>query len=237
MRLISATPTTSIITLSGAKGYNNAVYLLDKTCKTLYNNSKLANNVQNLKIEDIQDYLIYDYTQYENTSVNTGKYGGTKEYTTDKNYPNIFEKEKIGWVDGKQGTELGLSEQTDPINETSTLAGTSIKITQTYWNKLMTSSDFKDSKYYELFINNGSNYTTYWMSSRCINAYSDNAAYFGIRMVHSGSIHANGSYYSGDREYSDDYAFRPIITLNSNVQLDTANSGDGSTAEHAYVIK
>ena len=27
---------------------------------------------------------------------------------------------------------------------------------------------FIDSKYYELFINNGSNYPTYWMSSRCV---------------------------------------------------------------------
>ena len=82
VRLISDRPTTSIITLSGAKGYNNAVYLLDKTCKTLYNNSKLASNVQNLKIEDIQDHLAYDYTQYTNSNVDTGKYGGTKEYTS-----------------------------------------------------------------------------------------------------------------------------------------------------------
>ena len=69
VRLISATPTTqenNRVYLSGAKGYNNAVYLLDKTCKTLYNNSKLASNVQNLKIEDIQDHLAYDYTQYTN---------------------------------------------------------------------------------------------------------------------------------------------------------------------------
>ena len=64
LRLISDKATTSLITLSGSKGYNNAVYLLDKTCKTLYNNSKLTSNVQNLKIEDIQDHLTYDYTQY-----------------------------------------------------------------------------------------------------------------------------------------------------------------------------
>ena len=104
VRLISDRPTTSKITLSGAKGYNNAVYLLDKTCKTLYNNSKLASNVQNLKIEDIQDYLAYDYTQYTNSNVDTGKYGGTKEYEANKNYPNIFAKEKTGWVNGIKGT-------------------------------------------------------------------------------------------------------------------------------------
>ena len=172
VRLISDRPTTSKITLHGAKGYNNAVYLLDKTCKTLYNNSKLASNVQNLKIEDIQDHLAYDYTQYTNSYVDTGKYGGTKEYTTYKNYPNIFAKEKTGWVDGIQGAELSLSEQTTPINETKTTANEKIKITQTYWYKIMSANDFNgDSKemYYKLFTNNGEkNYNAYWMSSRCV---------------------------------------------------------------------
>lgn len=93
LRLISDNATTSSIKLSGSKGYNNAVYLLDKICKTLYNNSKLASNVQNLKIEDIQDHLIYDYTQYR-TSDTDLKYGETKEYTTNKNYPYIFKNEK-----------------------------------------------------------------------------------------------------------------------------------------------
>ena len=132
VRLISDRPTTSKITLSGPKGYNNAVYLLDKTCKTLYNNSKLASNVQNFKIEDIQDHLAYDYKQYPNSNVDTGKYGGTKEYTANKNYPNIFAKEKTGWVDEKQGTELSLSEQTTPINETKTTVTVKQKVKNVY---------------------------------------------------------------------------------------------------------
>ena len=225
VRLISDRPTTSIITLSGAKGYNNAVYLLDKTCKTLYNNSKLASNVQNLKIEDIQDHLAYDYTQYTNSNVDTGKYGGTKEYTTYKNYPNIFAKEKTGWVDGIQGAELSLSEQTTPINETKTTANEKIKITQTYWYKTMSTNDFDGENkemYYKLFINNGSNYPTYWMSSRCVEANSD-VACFDVRLVSLDFVYARDL--SAASEDSLDYAFRPCITLNSNVQV---TSGDGS---------
>jgi len=234
VRLISDRPTTSKITLSGAKGYNNAVYLLDKTCKTLYNNSKLASNVQNLKIEDIQDYLAYDYTQYTNSNVDTGKYGGTKEYEANKNYPNIFAKEKTGWVNGIKGTELNLSEQTTPINETKTTANEKIKITQTYWGKTMSINDFDgDSKemYYKLFINNGEkNYDTYWMSSRCVNAYSD-GAHFGVRNVYSGDVSAYGLYYSGGREISNGYAFRPVITLNSNVQVTSGNGTESTPFE------
>ena len=235
VRLISDRPTTSTIELSGAKGYNNAVYLLDKTCKTLYNNSKLASNVQNLKIEDIQDHLAYDYKQYPNSNVDTGKYGGTKEYTSAsyRNYPNIFAKEKTGWVDGIQGTELSLSEQTTPINETKTKASEKIKITQTYWSKTMSANDFDGENkemYYKLFINNGSNYPTYWMSSRCVNA-SSYVAYFGVRYVFSGYVNAYYLYHSGVDEYSGGYAFRPCITLNSNVQVTSGNGTESDPFE------
>ena len=233
VRLISDRPTTSTIKLYGAKGYNNAVYLLDKTCKTLYNNSKLASNVQNLKIEDIQDHLAYDYKQYPNSNVDTGKYGGTKEYTRRKNYPNIFAKEKTGWVDGIQGTELSPSEQTTPINETKTTANEKIKITQTYWDKTMSANDFNgDSKemYYKLFINIGSNYPTYWMSSRCVDADSD-AANFFVRLVYSGIVGARSLYDSIFCEASGDYAFRPCITLNSNVQVTSGNGTESNPFE------
>ena len=233
VRLISDRPTTSKITLSGAKGYNNAVYLLDKTCKTLYNNSKLASNVQNLKIEDIQDYLAYDYTQYTNSNVDTGKYGGTKEYEANKNYPNIFAKEKTGWVNGIKGTELNLSEQTTPINETKTTASEKIKITQTYWDKTMSANDFDGENkemYYKLFINNGSNYPTYWMSSRCVDADSNDAG-FDVRRVISGYVDAHDLYNSNDSEYSYGCAFRPVITLNSNVQVTSGNGTESTPFE------
>ena len=233
VRLISDRPTTSKITLSGAKGYNNAVYILDKTCKKLYNNSKLASNVQNLKIEDIQDHLVYDYTQYPNSNVDTGKYGGTKEYTDYKSYPNIFAKEKTGWVDGTQGTELSLSEQTTPINETNKIANEKIKITQTYWYKTMSANEFDGENkemYYKLFINNGSNYPAYWMSSRCVNA-DNNSAFFSVRLVSSGDVGAYNLCNSYDLVGSNDCVFRPCITLNSNVQVTSGNGTESTPFE------
>ena len=234
VRLISAEPTKSTITLFGAKGYNNSVYLIDKTCKTLYNNSKLASNVQNLKIEDIQEHLKYNYKQYENLNVDTGKYGGTKEFTENKNYPCIFAKERNAWVDGKEGKELGLSEQIKPIDETYASAETSIKMTQTCWYKSMDLNDFNDSIYYNLFINNEKNYPIYWMSSRCVDSafYKDISNYvsFNIYYVESGNVNAYGIYGSflNSEGNSPSYVFRPVITLNSSIQLDKENSGDGT---------
>ena len=233
LRLISATPTTrtvsaNTINLYGANGYNNAIYLIDDACKTLYK-SNYASKVQNLKIEDIEKHLTYDYTQYENSNVDTGKYGGTKEYTTYRYYPNIFTKETIGWIDGNKGTELGLSEQKELITG-KTQASSKIKITHTYWGKDMTSSDFKNSTYYTLFINNGNNYATYWMSSRCVSAASS-VADFLVRGVASGYVGTRGLYDSRDGVGSDSRAFRPVITLKSNVLI-----GEGNGSSTPYEI-
>ena len=230
VRLISELPTTSTITLSSYNGYNNAVKLLDNTCSTLYTNKQLASKVQNIKIEDIQEKMVE--TDYSKFNSNYGK-----TFTpTNKYYANILTKEKEQKVNGTAGTELGLSEQTELINQTTKTQATSLEVKYTYWNKAMTANDFKDSKYYELLINNGSSYPVYWMSSRCVDAGSSNAC-FNVRNVFSGGVNARGLCHSIDIERSGGYAFRPIITLNSNVQIDTANSGNGSTANDGYAIK
>ena len=221
VRLISELPTTSTIALKGYNGYNNAVMLLDDTCSTLYTNKKLASKVQNIKIEDIQDKMIEtDYSKFDSN------YG--KIFTpTNKYYSNILTKEKNQKINGTAGTELELSEQTELINQTTKIQATSLDVKYTYWYKIMEENDFKNSKYYELFINN--NYT-YWMSSRCV--FSDSYyAHSDVRLVDSGSVHANYLYYSGDGEGFHVYAFRPIITLNSNVQVTSGNGNPNSPFE------
>ena len=214
VRLISETPTTSKIELYGYNGYNNAVKLIDDACSTLYTNTKLANKVQNLKIEDITKYMKTQPTE------DTTPYSPTYKY-----YPEILLKEKEQTVNGTAGTELGLSEQTEFINQTTKPKVNSWTLKKTFWRQSMNNTDsFTDSKYYELFINNGSNYPTYWMSSRCIDADS----YFAdpsVRSVYSGDVGASFLCRSGDYELSCGFAFRPVITLNSNVQV---TSGNGS---------
>ena len=230
VRLISEVPTTSTITLSGYNGYNNAVKLIDDTCNVLYSNSKLASKVQNLKIEDIQEKMVE--TDYSNITADYGK----KFTPANKYYSSILTKQKDEKVNGITGKEWSLSEQTELLNQTSELQANSLEVKYTYWNKAMSIDDFKDNIYYELFINNGSNYSTYWMSSRCVSADSS-YAHFNVRNVYSGYVGAITLCNSRDDEISYAYAFRPVITLNSNVQIDTRNSRDGSKAEQAYIIK
>ena len=213
VRLISETPATSKIELEGYNGYNNAVKLIDDACSTLYTNTKLASKVQNLKIEDITKYMTTQPTE------------GTTPYSpTNIKYPKILENEENQTVvNSTTSNKLGVSKQDGFVTGNDTSATSTLK--RTYWSQSMNSTDsFTDSKYYELFINNGSNYPIYWMSSRCVDANSGIAA-FDVCIVSSGNVYASGLYYSYDFKYPCGFAFRPVITLNSNVQV---TSGNGS---------
>ncbi len=228
IRLISTVPTTSQIRIYGENGYNNAVYLIDKACDTLYSIEGVG-KAQNLKIQDIEEKINttqFDYTQFANSNVDTGKYGGTKEYTSTLQYPNIYASEigckAIASADNT-GNTLGLSQQTSPVTGSST-ASSRLKATLTAWYKSMATSDFTDSKYYNLFINNGtSNYASYWLSSRCVDCYSG-YAYFSVRFVNDGDVYRYGMFYSSGNTGGYACAFRPVVSLESNIQL----SGDST---------
>ena len=233
VRLISATPTDKKIELYGYNGYNNAVKLLDDACSTLYN-SKLATKVQNLKIEDIQDKMKTDYTTIDS------KYGN-RFPPKNKYYPSILTKEKEQKITVGQntttGTELDFSEQKTFENQTESKQADALDVKYTFWYKTMSANDFDGENkemYYKLFINNGSNYhyPTYWMSSRCVDASSDCAIFF-VRIVDSvdriggNNLYDSGVYY----ERSFDCAFRPVITLNSNVQVTSGNGTESTPFE------
>lgn len=223
VRLISDVPTTSKITLSGYNGYNNAVKLLDDTCNILYNNVKLANKVQNLKIEDVKKY-IKDLPEEDTT-----------EYKPENiNFPNILKQERDQTVEGSNITKIGESEQN--IFEIGQTTSSTNKLKNTYWYKYTIKDDFEE-KYYELFIKKYENnyYPIYWMSSRCITADSKGAN-FNVRNINDDYVNAYTLYNSNSDNYSYPYSFRPVIVLNSNVQIDTANQGEG-TENNAYNIK
>ena len=221
VRLISESSTVLKIMLNGYNGYNNAVKLLDDICSTLYNNSKLASNVKNFKLEDIQDKMVEkDYSNFNSNYLK--KYSINGRY-----YPDILLKDKIG-----------LSEQNDLISQEKNQQADELYVEYTYWYKPdMRAGEFNNPKYFELFINNnGKSYEPYWMSTRCISAYNGYANY-SVRYMLYGNIHAFDLYNSDNKESQDKHALRPIITLKSNVRLDATKSGDGSTADKALIVK
>ena len=235
VRLISAI-TGAKIGLTGYNAYNNGVKLLDDTCSTLYNSKKLASKVQNLKIEDIGNKLKEkDYSKIDSN------YGKTYTYKGLIAYPSMLlkDKEQEVTIGGKtiKGTELGISEQNEYIKqETENETADVLKIKQTSWGKNMNKEDFENSKYYELFIKNENYYNNYWLSSRCVSfipAFAD----YCIYRVDVGLINGISLYSSNPGTELPEYrSCRPVITLNSNVQIDTTNSGNG-TENSPYNIK
>jgi len=227
IKLISAAPTTLPLTLQGANGYNNGVRLINEIC-AIYGGS--IGTAQGIKIEDIEKYMTYDYHKYTNSRVDTGFYEGTAIYTSFgyRFYPNIFAEEKTGWVDGAQGTELDLSEQNAFVTGNTQAGGTGIKVTQTYFGRMTSSTDWSDSIYQTLLINNGSN-LTYWISSRCVDATTSYATFY-VRCVSSGGVYGGHVYDSGDRPYSYSYGVRPVVTLDYDIQIDMNQKPIGETS-------
>ena len=229
VRLISEAPTQSKITFYGSKGYNNAVYLLDKICNVLYSKTGYSKMVKNLKIEDIEKYLDYDYTQQENQNADTGKYGGIKEYSNDnKYYPNLLAKEKTNLVNENINIGLGFSEQETPMNEEYLKQEKNLKIKQTHWKKTTQEDDFSNPIYYNLFAQNMG---YYWLSSRGV-GLGASRAYYCIRIAGYGEITGYDLYMSNNDCSQATWSFRPVVTLNSNVLL---KGGEG-TSDSPYEI-
>ena len=227
IRLISTVPTSSQIRLYGANGYNNAVYLIDKTCDTLYSIDGLG-KAQNLKIEDIEDKLSETgknaRDNYTNPAQNV-KYGEEKDYEIDSRCPKIYLSE-VG-CKAKSGVEntgnnLGLSDQTSPIKGTIRSTG-GFRMKQTYWKKVLESEDFIDSKYYTLFLYDEAYFDIYWLSSRCTTFINQIVGY-AVSIIDNGCVGRNGLYFSDDGIDYKPHAFRPVVSLEPNVEL----SGDST---------
>ncbi len=220
VRLISAAPTNATVKLQGANGYNNAVYLLDELCNTLYKGENAT--AQNLKIEDIQNKMnlsVWNYNNYLN-------YGSTF-WPTEKKYPMLLAKELRHTINGATGN-LNLSEQLNLIQGIG--EANSLTVIQTYWQYSMKTDNYINNIYYELF------HTTkkYWLSSRCIDMEGGiirfNARVVNQNIIGGATVYASNGYISTN--------VNPIIYLNFNVQIDKSIEGkDGKTPETAYVIK
>ena len=246
VELVPSSATTGTVRLQGAQGYNNGVKLLNDACNDLYGNEEKGITAKSINIEDIEKYMtdtaITEAHNYTNTDSNT-KYGNqvSSAYTTNKNYPAIYAQEKLAVIDGEENddTRLDLSKQDTFIerkegtNGAITIA-TSIQPYQTYWYKDATfmSTAFEDytkqdsstANYYNLIMPSGTG-TTYWVASRCVNAYSSGCG-FGVRYVASGNVGAYRMYgSSGDPLTGGSRALFPVITLNSSLIEGDASTG------------
>ena len=99
----------------------------------------------------------------------------------------------------------------------------------------MRESNYVEPIYYDLFHTVATN--VYWLSSRCVDANS-NYAYFDVSFVSSSGVYAFIFFISDGGERSVPLYVRPVVSLESNVEIDTSIAGkDGSSPDKAWVIK
>ena len=102
VELVPNTPTTGTVYLGQAQGYNNGVKLLNDACSQLYGNDAKGIKARSINIEDIEKYMTEEALIGENGAhkfvnvISHIKYGEqiSNAYTSYKNYPVIYAKEK-----------------------------------------------------------------------------------------------------------------------------------------------
>ena len=86
-----------------------------------------------------------------------------------------------------------------------------------------TKQDSSTANYYNLIMPSGTG-TTYWVASRCVDAYSS-GCYFNVRGVASGCVYAYNVSDSRANTRGDSRALFPVITLNSSLIEGDASTG------------
>lgn len=142
------------------------------------------------------------YESYE-----TIKYEDTKTYTGSKaHYPTRWKDEITGFIDGTSANgNLGKSDSAKTLIPWSTEEGaigekkgltyfpentenTSIKITQTYWEKNLEANNFKNQRHYNLLIKDGEYTYANFLASRSAKIDSQGIVRFGLSYVGWGSV-------------------------------------------------
>ena len=234
-KLISADGVNSL-SLYGANGYNNAVYLINEMCKTLYSGNQ--GTTTSLIIEDLENNY-FDSTAL--TTAKGSKYGKKLRCTGYySRYPLLATKEKRMGIDtttetvegntfnilNTSNTALDLSEQGRSDLElgggTTTNATNGITVTITSYQMNEGNSNYKNAALNNIMHKTSSNagVSTYWLASRCVFSGGSFKCGFDISVVDAYKV---SPYYLFDSEGSTvehSFAIRPVITLNSEIEAD-----------------
>ncbi len=220
------------IHLKGINGYNNAVYLLNDMCNKLYGNYNFG-YARSINIEDIQSNMssIWNYSDYNDGFV---KYGEAVTYTGYDNiiYPNILKQELEQVIDSKIGTSIDINTQTDIITGSSS-AINNITLKHTFWERNIYENNFTNDIYYNLFINRDTPYDGYFLASRCINI-SQSFPQYCVSRIDSDKVSAD-PLYQPSNEIDSVAHLRPVIMLNSSVEVDLNNKS--GTQDNPWIIK
>lgn len=214
--LVSTQATTAAMGLGGALGYNNSVYLLDKTCQELYSNNSIGAIARNIKIEDIENELNQNALNKINSYVSTGgsRIGEKRTfYGYYAFYPNLYKHEKGAGIDTTITNSTGV-EKSDKYYNTPTTEGMtraqkrSLTITQTSYNVPLEINDFKNDVTLELLRG-----PKYWISSRAVDDSTNGYAIFATLTFFSNRILPYSNMDSTNTTIAQNFSLKPLVTL------------------------
>ncbi len=204
--LISAKPTAQKVTLNGAAGYNNGVFLLNDICNQLYSNKEIGAVARSISYEDVLSKM--QSTEINEPTVIT--------YNSPFNrYPIIYRYEKGSATEGSailtEGIEM--SDNYYSVATTDSDTGSELPLTCTQNLQIIGNPSrlFQDQSMYTTLFNTD---FKYWMATRGVYP-SEEKAYFTIRTISEGTFDLKAIYVS-DGTFSDLESYlRPIVTISA----------------------
>ena len=241
-KLISAKG-ENILRLGGQNGYNNAVYLINEMCTTLYSGNQ--GTTGSLTIEDLENnYFSNEAIATRDNSSGSVGYGQTQYYYSSSGYtryPIIARYEaRMGiettLVDGKNTIRtdgLDLSQQyTTYIGQGNAAASTvainikGMTVTQTYYEINQGDNNYKSATLNNIMhkipkanSSKDTNIYEYWIASRCVDTGSTSSYRFCVRSAAYNKVSGVGLKQTNS-SCSVSCALRPIITLEPGIQAE-----------------
>ena len=243
-KLISAIGVNKL-SLKGADGYNNAVYLIEGMCKTLYTGNK--GTTASLKIDDLEnDYFSQTAIDIRNSSSGSGVIYGQTKYYSGNYYSGNAKYPTIATVEAGFGIGTTLLNEKNQIREGGLHLSEQIETYVGSGNASNLEADKKgitvpqtaysiragDSNYTSAVLNNiihdspmvsesdYSNFSSYWLASRCVQIGAD-YCFYRVRSVSMGGVDSNNMYdsYGNSNGYLT-CSLRPVINLQSENQAE-----------------
>ena len=221
--LISS-PTSTSLKGTVLQIYNNIVYVLNNTAKTLYSNSSIGTTARSIKASDVTS-KIEDGYEYHGASSSIG-YGNSKTFYN-VNYPNIYIQEYNGYIEE--------DEQNAPVIGYSTASSMTIKNTYysfnnyteliNYMKPAKTQNSDNDTQiYYNMLVNYPAAYL--YANRMILIDESSSTPAFGFRF---GTPMAGRGAASFD-DVTTITTMYPMRIIVENVPIDriNLNSGDGT---------
>ncbi len=226
--------------------YNNAVYIFNDICKSLYSNEKLHIYARNLTIEDIEQHFTQagQNAKEEYINNNSVKYGEVKKYEGNNNlkYPWIYEQEKNSGVngvikeDGISASDSYYTSREELTNQYKTASG-NLLITQTYYGFNVPKEYIDNEVFYDMVFNRPS---AYYLASRAVDA-QEGKAVFSILLVDQKNRIYRDNVFDSNGNTSDDYSFfepiQPIICLPLDIQIVPCEGENSQTNMHQLNVE